>query len=132
MDSNRSETAEYIELHTKYAETYLKNRDDLNCLTDEILEMNDGDLAKVKKSVFYAKTIHLAAERELISYRQERLENEKRLNQASVGYDWLVNHMPSDIEMKFRGQPTIIQELKKKQNSAKITLRARATLFIKE
>ena len=132
MDSNRSETAEYIELLTKYAETYLKNRDDLNILTDKVLEMNDGDLAKVKKSVFYVKTIHLAAERELTSYREERLENEKRLNQAGVGYDWIVNHVTSDIETKFRGQPTIIQELKKMQNSVKVTLRARATVFIKE
>ena len=132
MDSNRTETAEFIRLHTEYAETYLKNRDDLNILTDKVLEMNDGDLAKVKKSVFYSQTIFLAAERELNSYREQRLENEKKLNQAGVGYDWIVHHVASDIETKFRGQPTIIQELKKMQNSAKVTLRARATVFIKE
>ena len=132
MESNRKETAEFIRLHTEYAETYLKNRDDLNTLTDTILEMNDGDLAQVKKSVFYNKTILLAAERELTLYREQRLENEKRLNQAGVGYDWIVHHVPSDIETKFRGQPTIIQELKKMQNSVKVTLKARATVFIKE
>ena len=59
MDSNRSETAEYIQLHTKYAETYLKNRDDLHILTDKVLEMYDGDLAQVKKSVSTIKQYSL-------------------------------------------------------------------------
>ena len=87
---------------------------------DQVLDLNNGDLAQVKKRVFYNKTVLLAAEKALISYREERLENERRLSHAGVGYDWIVNHMPSEIETKFRGQPTIIQELKKMQNSAKI------------
>ena len=78
---------------------------------DQVLDLNNGDLAQA---------VLLAAEKALISYREERLENERRLNHAGVGYDLIVNHMPSEIETKFRGQPTIIQELKKMQNSVEI------------
>ena len=65
-------------------------------------------------------------------YREERQDNEKKLNGAGVSYDWIVKHLPNEIETMFRGQPTVINELKKMQNSAKQTLKARATSFTKE
>ena len=132
MNSGRAETADLIRIHSEYAQSYHRNADDLHILLDKVLELNNGDLQRVRKGVFYEETLKIAAEKALVLYREERKENEKRLNDAGVGYDWIVKHLPNEIETKFRGQPTIIQELKKMQNSVKVTLRARATVFIKE
>ena len=120
MNSGRPETEDIIRIHSEYAQSYHRKADDLHILLDKVLELNNGDLDMVRKSVFYDETVKIAAEKALISYREEWLESERRLNHAGVGYDWIVNHMPSQIETKFRGQPTIIQELKKMQNSAEI------------
>jgi hypothetical protein len=132
MNSVRAETEEIIRIHSEYAQSYHRNADDLHTLLDKVLDLNDGDHEKVKKSSFYEETLKIAAEKALVLYREERQDNEKKLNGAGVGYDWIVKHLPNEIETKFRGQPTVINELKKMQNSAKQTLKARAMNFTKE
>ena len=132
MNSGRPETEDIIRIHSEYAQSYHRNEDDLHILLDKVLELNNGDLERVRKGVFYEETLKIAAEKALVLYREERQDNERKLNGAGVGYDWIVKHLPNEIETLFRGQPTVINELKKMQNSAKQTLKARGISFTKE
>ena len=129
MDLTSGESAESIAVQNRLAQYYNAQKDNLDKVMDEILEFHGGEVAKVKRGVFYREAKTLAAQKELTLYMDGRNEKKEILHRLGVDYSWLTSIVPSDIESKFKGMVTIIQDLKKIRLSALHTLNVKAKIF---